>query len=112
MQGTFGPLRLGSIFCFVCLNALDMLTTSAGLRVGLSEGNPMMAAVLSSVGPATMYTLKMLIAWAAIAVIVLMLAVVLIGAQGIAASSKNVEAGRSAGQASVHMPQPMQESAM
>jgi hypothetical protein len=52
-----GRMRTG-LLLLAYLSLLDVLSTSAGLRLGIPEGNPLPAAVLAAHGELAMYGLK------------------------------------------------------
>lgn len=72
MLSACGSLRLTSIFCFIFLNGLDVLTTFLGTRQGFSEGNYLLSAVRSSMGDEGMYFLKMLVVWIVVAYVLVL----------------------------------------
>lgn len=55
------PYPIAWLAVVVVANGLDILTTAIGLRLGIPEGNPLMASTLRLDGELAMYSLKILL---------------------------------------------------
>lgn len=61
--------RFNLIYILVFLNILDILTTHIGLKTGASEANPIMSGLISELGEAFTYCIKLTIVLVAALVI-------------------------------------------
>lgn len=66
-MASFTAVRVASISCFIILNAMDMITTALGFRLGYTEANYFMATVLQTFGETTMFAVKLLVVWIVVA---------------------------------------------